>query len=84
MKSIDKYYEYILKNKRFSKEEEIVFEIMKDFTDRRGLKQEWSQIDEDIQEEIIQTWIKIIKLKLNLDKNNNEKQYNSKRISIRM
>lgn len=38
----------------------IVSDIIKDFTDRRGLRQEWEQIDEDIQNEIKQEWCKII------------------------
>ncbi len=31
-----------------------------DLTDRRGLKQEWYQIDAETQEEIRETWKKII------------------------
>lgn len=34
----------------------IVLNIKGDFTDRRGLRQEWEQIDEDIQEEILRKW----------------------------
>lgn len=34
--------------------------IVADFTDRRGLRQEWEQIDSSIQNEIEQTWIEII------------------------
>ncbi len=55
-----KYYEYILDKKSFSKEEEIVH----DFTDRRGLRQEGETIDDDIQEQIIEKWISIVKNKL--------------------
>lgn len=40
--------------------EKIVDEIIKDFTDRRGLRQEWEQIDRKIQKEIRDTWIKIM------------------------
>ena len=39
------------------KSEDVVEAIIKDFTDRRGLRQEWEQIDEDIQEEIKERWI---------------------------
>jgi hypothetical protein len=60
----EKYYEYILNEMEVSKEEQIAFDIIADFTDRRGLKQEWEQIDEDVKEEIIQTWINIVKTKL--------------------
>ena len=42
----------------------IVFNLISDLTDRRGLRQEWDQIDEDIQEEIIQTWIDIVEKEL--------------------
>ena len=53
----DKYYNHILEGESCSKEEEIVFKILSDFTNRRGLSGEWDQIDDDIQEEIIETWI---------------------------
>jgi len=62
MKKIFKnYYRYVVDVVIPSKEEQIVFSILNDFTDRRGLKQEWNQIDEDIQEEIIKKWIKLTK-----------------------
>lgn len=38
---------------------QIVHEIVKDLSDRRGLRQEWEQIDLEIQQEIIETWIRI-------------------------
>jgi hypothetical protein len=38
----------------------IVEAILEDLTDRRGLRHEWERIDEDIQEEIRQTWITIV------------------------
>jgi hypothetical protein len=41
--------------------EGIVSEIIKDISDRRGLSHEWNSIDEDIQEEIKDSWMKIIK-----------------------
>ena len=43
------------------KSEQIVDAIISDLTDRRGLRQEWEMIDEDIQEEIKETWISIVK-----------------------
>ena len=61
---IDKYFDHISDGTKVSKEEEIVFGILSDFTDRRGLRQEWEQIDDDIQEEMIETWIEIVKDKL--------------------
>ncbi len=56
----DEYYGYILDKKEVSKPKEILFKIVQDFTDRRGLRQGWESIDNDIQEEILQTWLKII------------------------
>lgn len=60
-KIFNKYYRYILDGALVTKEEEIVFSILEDFTDRRGLKQAWNSIDEDIQKEILKTWMKIVK-----------------------
>ena len=34
----------------------IVAGIVKDFTGRRGLRQEWEAIDDGIREEILDTW----------------------------
>ena len=34
--------------------------IVEDLLDRRGLKQEWRQIDSDIQDEICNTWADVI------------------------
>jgi hypothetical protein len=40
--------------------EKIADLIIKDLSDRRGLGNEWEQIDEDIQKEIHKTWADII------------------------
>lgn len=37
----------------------IAYRILADMTDRRGLRQQWEQIDDDIQEEIIAAWIRL-------------------------
>lgn len=37
-----------------------VDEIIKDLSDRRGLRHEWDQIDDDIKKEIRDKWIKIV------------------------
>jgi uncharacterized protein YlaN (UPF0358 family) len=42
-KLIDKYYDHILDGKLVTIEKEIVFAILFDFTDRRGLRQEWGK-----------------------------------------
>lgn len=41
--------------------ENAVNEIVSDLNDRRGLRQEWEQIDDDIQNVIKETWKDIIK-----------------------
>ncbi len=41
--------------------EKIVAGIERDFTDRRGLRQEWEQIDDDIQAEIREAWANIVR-----------------------
>lgn len=38
--------------------------ILQDVTDRRGWRQEWEGFDEDIQKEIKDTWVQIIKKEL--------------------
>lgn len=40
--------------------QKIVEQIINDLTDRSGLGSEWWQIDDEIQDEIKQTWIDII------------------------
>ena len=40
--------------------EKIVDAIIEDFTDRRGLRQEWEQIDDETQKEIRDAWIEIV------------------------
>jgi hypothetical protein len=64
MKLKQKYYKYILKGLPVSKEEEIVFSILNNLTDRSGIGDEWDGIDDEIQEEIIAEWIDIVKTKI--------------------
>jgi hypothetical protein len=63
-KIFERYYRYVLDGALPSKEEQIVFSILYDLRDRRGLRQEWDGIDDDIQEEILKEWIKIVKAKI--------------------
>ena len=44
--------------------QKIVAGLLQDFTDRRGLGQEWEQIDEEIQEEIVEEWTQIVEKEL--------------------
>lgn len=60
-KYYDEYYDYILRDKFLdSKAKKAVFDIIKDIEDRRGLKNVFEDIDGDIQDEIIDTWISIV------------------------
>lgn len=57
----EEYYNHVLKKPANDRNKRILFDLVADFTDRRGLRQEWEQIDEDVQEEIFRTWLRIIK-----------------------
>lgn len=46
------------------KAERIVRAIVRDITDRRGLRQEWEQIDEKTRKEIRATWAAIVRKEL--------------------
>jgi len=57
-KYYDEYYAYILdKVEPSTKTKKAVFNIIHDLTDRRGIKHEFNNIDGDIQDEIIETWM---------------------------
>jgi len=61
-KYFEEYYDLILRNvKPANKAKEIAFRIVADIRDRRGLKHEFNNIDSDIQDEIIDKLIAIIK-----------------------
>jgi hypothetical protein len=51
------YYKQVLKGKRAKGSLAKVFDIIQDLSDRRGLRQEWEEIDGDIQDEIIEKWL---------------------------
>lgn len=59
MTLLEKYERYYEDKDVFS-DERIVFEILKDLTDRRSFRQAFDSIDDDIKEEIIKTWIDIV------------------------
>jgi hypothetical protein len=46
---------------------EIVAAIIFDLGDRRGLRQEWDEIDNDVRAEIVQEWERIVREKLTGD-----------------
>lgn len=56
----DVYYDHVLGKQKVTGTIAIVYDIIHDLSDRRGLRQQWEQIDGDIQDEIIDKWIKII------------------------
>lgn len=57
---IQEYYSHVLGEKKSIGAKAKAFDIVNDLTDRRGLRQEWDNIDGEIQAEIIETWMKII------------------------
>ena len=54
------YYDHVLKNTIATGTIAKVYDLINDISDRRGLRQEWEAIDGDIQDEIIETWVKIL------------------------
>ena len=59
-KHYDKYYNHIGGRKKAKGTIAKVYNLIDDISDRRGLKQEWGEIDGDVQDEIIDKWCKII------------------------
>jgi hypothetical protein len=51
----------------------IIEDMINDISDRRGIGDEWSEIDEDIKDEIRATWIEIIKKHANPEGLNNDR-----------
>jgi hypothetical protein len=54
------YYDHILCVKKVEGPLGKVYDIIADLSDRRGIKWEWGKIDADVQDEIIETWVKIL------------------------
>ena len=46
----------------------IVYRILNDLRNRKGLSKEWDRIDFDIQEEILSNWLYIANKELNINK----------------
>lgn len=59
-KHYDAYYYHVLDKQKASGNIAKVYDLIDDISDRRGLRQEWEQIDCDIQDEIIEKWLGII------------------------
>lgn len=56
----NEYYNRILNEGDYGTTKNIVYDLIRDLSDRRGLSSEYSNIEYDIKEELIQTWIDII------------------------
>lgn len=59
----DKYYDYYVlgePGKKPSIDEVIIFEIVRDLKNRKGIGDEWDELDEDIQNEIMTHWHEIL------------------------
>lgn len=56
---------------------EIAQEILEDLTDRRGLRQAWEEIDDDIRDEILTRWVSIISEGISGDPSSNEAKDNN-------
>lgn len=59
-KHYDAYYNHVSDKQKASGTIAKVYDLISDISDRRGLRQEWEQIDGDIQDEIIEKWSKIV------------------------
>lgn len=59
-KHYDNYYDHALDKKKADGNIAKVYNLISDISDRRGLRQEWEQIDGKIQDEIIDNWLNII------------------------
>jgi len=59
-KHYNSYYDHVLNKKESVGTIAKIYDLISDISDRRGLSQEWEQIDGDIQDEIIEKWLKII------------------------
>ena len=60
------------KKEPVNKARTIVFKLIDDITDRRGLKKEFNALDSDIQEELIGTWEKLVSEELRAEESTSE------------
>ena len=67
MSLIEEYHEHLM-NVNFPPSRRVLFEIVRDFTDRRTLRQAWESIDDDIQETILEDWLNLIEKEIHSDK----------------
>ncbi len=63
MKQLPKAYSWLpdhTRNAVMSRSQNVLDAIIGDLTDRRGLENEWDLIDDDVKQEIKNTWLEII------------------------
>jgi hypothetical protein len=63
MNILEKYREYP-RESELTQAEEIVLSIVDEMTGRRGIGNSFEECDDDIQEEMLETWINIVNEKL--------------------
>jgi len=54
------YYDHVMGIKPSTGNLAIVFDIINDISNRRGIGNEFDEIDADIQDEIVEKWLKLI------------------------
>lgn len=63
MKTLPKAYSWLpdhIRNAVMARSQNVLDAIISDLTDRRFLESEWDQIDDDVKQEIKDTWLEII------------------------
>lgn len=55
----EQYYKHISGEEKAEGAYAIVFDILEDLKDRRGLRQSFEWIDDETQDEIVETWISL-------------------------
>ncbi len=59
-KHYDAYYDHVLDKKKSNGTIAKVYDLISDLADRRGIGQEWEDIDGETQDDIIESWLKIL------------------------
>ncbi len=65
----EQYYKHVSGEEKASGAYAIVFDIIKDLKNRSGLRQSFEWSDDEIQDEIVETWINITEKHLESNKN---------------
>lgn len=59
-KYFNAYYNHVLNKEKTKGNLGKVFDLIANLSDRRGLGDEWYNVDADVQDELIDTWHKIL------------------------